>query len=127
MPSEKQAGSALISPLPDIDKHEADLARRAELRQKKRPLLLDCLDPTVAKYHEDRKELYEFRVEVKIFRPAVGKAAAHLEAFDEQVVALNEQDAWAFFCDKIGEWPSPRDSHPVITKLKKRTLRGDAN
>lgn len=127
MANEKTVGAAVIAAVPDIDDHQKELNRRAEERLKKRPVLLDCLDPTVAKFHEDRKELYEWRVEVKIFRPAVGKVAAHLEAFDEQVVALNSQDAWAFFCDKIGEWPSPRDSNPVITKLKKRTLRGDVN
>lgn len=109
----------------DLDEHTKDMARREAERRAKRPLLLDCLDPTVAKFHEDRKEVWEWRVEVKIFRPAKGKAHAQMEPFDKQVVAQNDLDAWAIFCDTIEEWPSRRDSNPTITRLKKRTLRAD--
>lgn len=113
-------------PVPTLEDHNNERARRQKERDAKRPKLLDCLDPTVAKRYEDAKELFEFRVQVKLFRPAVGKSHAHMKEFDEQVVAQNEQDAWAMFCDKIGEWPSPRDSKPKFTKLKRRTLRGDS-
>ena len=110
---------------PDLDDHTSDMTRREEAYQKQRPLLLDCLDPTVAKLHEDRKDIYEWQVEVKLFRPSLGKVQAHMDKFDENVVAQNEGDAWAFFCDKIGEYPSRRDSKPIFTRLKKRSLRAD--
>lgn len=109
----------------NLDKHNADMAKRAKDQDGKRPLLLDCLDPTVAKFHEDRKVVWEWRVQVKIFRPAKGRVQAHRENVDKEVVAHNEADAWAIFCDSIGEWPSRRDSKPTITKLRKRTLRAD--
>ena len=109
----------------DLDEHNADMRRREEESLNKRPLTLDCLDPTVAKLHEDRKDIYEWQVEVKLFRPSLGKVQAHMDKFDENVVAQNEGDAWAFFCDKIGEYPSRRDSKPIFTRLKKRSLRAD--
>lgn len=109
-----------------------NLKERAKERQrirdeqlKSRPRTLDCLDPTVAKRYEDAKPLYEWRVVCKLFRPAVGKQHAHMETMDRQVVAQNENDAWAMFCDAIGEWPSRRDARPEISRLRKRTLRGD--
>lgn len=123
--ADKNRKSALGAPPANLEEHEADLERRQQERNAKRPRLLDCLDPTVAKAYEERKEIWEWRVEVKLFRPAQGKAHAHMEEFSKQVVAQNENDAWAFFCDTVGEWPSRRDSQPKITRLKKRTLRAE--
>lgn len=108
----------------DLDEHNKDMARRQAEATAARPKHMECLDPTVAKFHEDRKPLYEWKVECGIFRRAVGTKPAFIEKLTEQVVAQNEQDAWAMFCDKIGEWPSRRDAQPAITKLGKRTLRG---
>jgi hypothetical protein len=113
---------ALLGAPADIDAHEADMARRRAEREAKRGVHLDCLDPGIAKEHEDRKPLYEWRVECSIFRKAVGSAPAHLQGYNKNVVAQNEGDAWAMFCDSIQEWPSFRDSKPKITKLKKRSL-----
>jgi hypothetical protein len=124
MAKDKTAPSLGAAPT-NLDDHNKDMETREGTRRKKRPLLLDCLDPTVAKFHEDRKEIWEWRVHVKLFRPAKGKQQARMEPFDTQVVAQNEQDAWALFCDTIEEWPSRRDSNPTITRLKKRTLRAD--
>lgn len=107
----------------DLEKHNADMDRREAEHKAKRKRLLDCLDPTVAKRYEDRKTIWEWRVETRLFRPAKGKVQAHMENFDRTVVAQNENDAWAIFCDTIGEWPSRRDSSPTITRLQKRTLR----
>lgn len=115
--------AALASPPPNIDEHNADMARRAAELAKARPLMLDCLDPTQAKYYEDRKPLYEWRIEVPIFRRAVGAAPAYMQKFDETVVAQSDGDAWAMFCDKIREWPGRRDAGPKITRMKRRTLR----
>lgn len=119
----KQTPAVIGTRPTNLDEHNADMARRASEHEAKRRRLLDCLDPTVAKYHEDRKELWEWLVEVKLFRPAVGKAHAHMQDFSEKVVAQHEADAWSMFCDKVGEWPSRRDSEPKISKLKKRSLR----
>jgi len=99
------------------------MARRAAERQSKRRRLLDCLDPSVAKTYEDKKTLYEWKVEAEIFRPAKGSEPARMEKIEKQVVAQNDGDAWSMFCDVIKEWPSRRDTNPTITKLRKRTLR----
>jgi hypothetical protein len=115
---------ALVASPANIDAHQADMQRRQAERDAKRPTLLDCLDPTEAKRAEDRKPLYEWKVEAKLFRPATPKQQAHLETFDKNVVAQNENDAWAVFCDSISEWPSRKDCKPKFTRLKKRTLRG---
>jgi hypothetical protein len=92
---------------------------------KDQPRLLDCLDPTVAKRYEDAKPLYEWKVECRLFRMATSKNHAHMEEVSKQVVAQTEADAWAHFCDLMGEWPSRRATRPTITRLKKRTLRAD--
>lgn len=116
--------SAALGAAPaSLDDHNADMERREAVRRSKRARLLDCLDPTVAKRHEDAKELYEWKVDVKLFRAAKGRVAAHMQDFSEKVVAQTQQDAWAMFCDKIGEWPSYRDCAPKFTQLKRRTLR----
>jgi hypothetical protein len=104
----------------NVDEHNTSLESRQKKRDKIRPTHLKCLDPVVAAEYEHRKALYEWKVECKIFRPAGTKGRAKVETFCEQVVAQNENDAWAFFCDKIGEWPSRRDMQPVITRLHKR-------
>lgn len=110
---------------PRMEDHQADLARRDAERHKNRPKLLKCLDPSTAAEYEKNKPLYEWRVECSIFRPARGKDRAKTERFDEQVVAQNESDAWAMFCDKIGEYPSRRDCRPTITQLQKRSFGAD--
>lgn len=106
----------------NIAEHQDSLEARQQARNKKRAKLLSCLDPIVARDYEHRKPLYEFKIECKIFRAAGSKGRARNEKFDEQVVAQNEDDAWSMFCDKIGEWPSRRDTMPKITRLQKRTL-----
>jgi hypothetical protein len=106
-----------------LEERAKEKKRIKEEQNKNRPRLLDCLDPTVAKRYEDAKPLYEWRVECGIFRKATPKNHAHVEQVSKQVVAQDEDDAWAFFCDAQGEWPSRRDTNPTITRLKKRTLR----
>lgn len=122
MAAKKSLPSLGAAPV-DLEKHNADMEKREAAQNAKRKRLLDCLDPTEAKRYEDRKTTWEWRVEARLFRPAKGKVQAHMENFDKTVVAQNEQDAWAYFCDTIGEWPSRRDSSPKITRMQKRTLR----
>jgi hypothetical protein len=110
---------------PDAEAHRSDLEKRREAQLKKRPKLLKCLDPITAAQYETKKALYEYKVECEIFRPADKKRRATTEAVTEQVVAQNDNDAWAMFCDKIGQWPSRRDSNAKITRLEKRTLRDE--
>lgn len=122
--------TASVSPLvgnapPSLDAHQADMARRDAERQAKRPKLLRCLDPATAAEYEKNKPLYEWRVECSVFRPARGKDRAKNEKYNEQVVAQTADDAWALFCDKIGEYPSRRDCRPTITQLEKRSFGAD--
>ena len=118
-----QPPSPPVVGLIDIEAHEKDKKRRAAEHDAKRNVLLDCLDPTVAAEYEKRKTLWEWHVAARLFRPTKGRVVAHMENIDRTVVAQSEQDAWAMFCDLIGEWPSRRDSKVEITRGKKRTLR----
>lgn len=109
-----------------LEERAKEKARIREEQLARLPRMLDCLDPTVAKTYEDRKPLWEWKVECRMFRAAVGKTPARMETIEKNVVAQNERDAWAMFCDSIGEWPSIRGARPAITRLKKRTLRDAA-
>jgi hypothetical protein len=62
-------------------------------------------------------------VKCRLFRAAYGRQPARMEDLEKNVVAQNEKDAWAMFCDVIGEWPSRRGCRPEIQRLKRRTLR----
>ena len=111
----------------NLDAHEQE--RQAIRRQQVEnlPRLLDCLDPTVAKSYEDRKPLYEWNVKCRLFRAAYGRQPAHMEELEKNVVAQNESDAWAMFCDAVGEWPSRRGCRPEIKQLRRRTLRDSSD
>jgi hypothetical protein len=113
---------ALGAPPANIEEWQADRERRKRERDAKRPRLMECLDPEVAKYWEDRKDVWEWQLQIEMFRPATGKQRAHRETITRKVVAQTQQEAWAVFCDSIGEWPSFRDSQVTIKKLRKRTL-----
>ena len=109
----------------NVDKHQADLASRQAERDKKQPKSIRCLDPIVAAQYENRKPLYEWKIECEIFQQASGKRRARFEKHSEQVVAQNEDDAWAIFCVKIERYPGRKHCNPTITKLQKRTLSED--
>lgn len=96
-----------------LEKHEQDRQRRRAEQIAKRPLLRDCMNPHIAAWHESQKPLFTWEVEVGLFRPGDN---AHVEQFHESVIAGSENDAWAVFCDKIGEWPSRRESDVKITQ-----------
>lgn len=107
----------------DVDKERARI--RAE-QDERLPRMLDCLDPAVAKKYEDAKNVWEWRVTCRMFRPAVGRSPARMEEITKEVVAQNQRDAWAMFCDLVGEYPSIRGARPKIERLRKRTLRDPA-
>lgn len=126
MAKEQSTISPIVGNMPaNVDSHQADMARRDAERQAKRPKMLRCLDPATAAEYEKNKPLYEWRIQCSIFRPARGKDRAKTEKIDEQVVAQTQDDAWAIFCDKIGEYPSRRDCRPTITQLEKRSFGAD--
>lgn len=126
MASATQEPRPAVGSLPaNIDQHNEDLAKRAAARLKQRPKLLRCLDPLTAAEYERAKPLYEWKIECSLFRPATTKKRAGTEKYSEQVVAQTEGDAWALFCDKIGEWPSRRDVNPSIVRQNKRSLSND--
>jgi hypothetical protein len=110
----------------NLEERAKEKAFYREQQRINRPRLLDCLDPTVAKRYEDAKPMFSWKVECGIFRKATPKTHAHVEQVQQIVVAQNENDAWSSFCDIQGEWPSRRDSNPTITRLKKHTLRDNA-
>jgi hypothetical protein len=110
-----------------LEERAKEKARIREQQEKDNDRLLDCLDPAEAKRYEDRKPLYEWKVSVRLFRPAEGRKPAHMETIEKQVVAQNDKDAWAMFCDAIGEWPSRRRAKPNIERMKRRTLRDSSN
>lgn len=109
----------------DADAHRKRMQQRQAEIDKKRTKMLRCLDPLYAAELERRKPVYEWRVQCKIFRSARGTQRAGSQDYDEQVVAKTEDGAWALFCDKIGEYPSRRNTQPIITRLQKRSVESE--
>lgn len=94
---------------------------RAELKQqleKARPRLNKCLSAASAAQYEARKPAWTWRVEASYMRQD-GKGRLTEEKYSREVVAQNEQDAWAIFCDAIEDWPSPHRCETKITNLGK--------
>jgi hypothetical protein len=123
----------------DPEKHQANLARRAAEYDKKRPVLDACLNPEVAAKYELEKPRYKFKVSmVPLVVPSKQpKVVGFGDGFDDEederpkpkpepitltVVAQNEDDAWARFCDSIGHWPGRRFARPTIVKGKQVSL-----
>lgn len=106
----------------DLPMHEADKARRAAERLKKKPLLDQCCDPEFAARTEARKAVYEWKVSAKFMRKqpdARGREKLQTIEHEEKVTAHNETDAWAMFCDAIGRSVSPNEGTHTITRLNK--------
>jgi hypothetical protein len=107
----------LLQPKPasiDIDAHEADKKRRQAEHDANREELLKCLNPAYAAMKEAQKPQYKWTVSASWNGPHDGEMS-HINA-SETVIAQDEADAWAMFCDKIGCWPSRRDAKPVIKR-----------
>lgn len=98
--------------------YEAEKARRKALRDQRRPELLRCLDPEYAAQVEARKPLYEWQVTCAYTRPNAKGKPESISA-SHKIIAKNEDNAWAFFCDKIGAWPSRHTCDLRIDQLNK--------
>jgi hypothetical protein len=111
---------APLSPFQPVDgfAHEAEKARRKADRDAKRPELRKALDFRYAAQAEERKTKYEFKVHCKYSRPDKRGLFETKEA-EHTVIAQNEKEAWALFCDKIQTWPGPNDCERTITQGKK--------
>ena len=120
-PSNLKSLSQPYSPA-DVDFHASDLAARQAARDSRRATNRACLDPVVAGQHEARKPLYEWLVECTYSRQN-SKGRIETVAASDKVMAQNESDAWAIFCDKRGVWPGRRDSDLKITQLEKAADR----
>lgn len=100
------------------EEHQADQARRRKAREANRLAILDCCDAGHAARLEAQKPTYEWRVECTVRRPD-GKGRVKKVERSEKVIAHTESDAWAYFCDAMQDWPSPRDCERRISKLGK--------
>lgn len=128
----------LMQPKPaavDVDAHQKDLTRRQRERDERCPLeeRLRLCSPVYAREVEEKKPLFKFTVTAVTYerrKPEINSRHDDFE-FDAAdgagemytprsrkgvVVAQNEQDAWAMFCDRIGEWPSPKLAKPTFSK-----------
>ena len=101
----------------DTDKHDRDMRMRKEVMDKKRPHLRKCLDPEYAAQNEARKPTFDFEVSCNYDRR---NAKGRLESVKESrvIIAQNESDAWAMFCDKIEAWPGPHTCDRTIKKME---------
>lgn len=94
------------------EKRIAELAERQAEHDKKEPLLVECLDPARAAYHESQKPSREYTVKVnwrsRDKGKLVNKVAEHV------VTSQNEADAWAHWCDAQGEYPTRRHAKVEI-------------
>jgi hypothetical protein len=123
----KQTGSppSIYQPA-NWDQHQQDLAERQAKRDKNRARLRACLDPDTAKRYEDRKPVYEWRVECTWHQPNREGGGLEVKSATHQIVAQDEKIAFAMFCDKVQAWPGRKNCEVTITRLEKRTLDGDA-
>jgi hypothetical protein len=128
--------SYVNGPAVDMEKHQARLAALHEKQEKMRPVLEACLDPAVAARYELEKPRYKFKVSMT--PKALPSQQSLVDVFDDDdaeaeelpapkpitltVVAQNEDDAWARFCDSIGQWPGRRFARPTIVKGKQVSL-----
>lgn len=97
--------------------HAADLKRRAAEREGKRDLLERCLDAKFAAKCESEKPNYRWTVEAKWTGPDRDAGDRMTKISSKQtVIAQNEADAWAMFCDEIGHYPSIKMAKPKFTR-----------
>jgi hypothetical protein len=90
----------------DWEAHQRDKERRRKEREAKAPLLRRCLDPEYAAQQETLKPKWEWEVSVKYMIPdAKGRLVTKSDT--QRIVAQNEADAWATWCDRVQHWPSP--------------------
>ena len=59
-----------------------------------------------------------FKWKVKAAFHAVTAKGFEKREEEREVIAQNENDAWAKFCDALGTWPSRRNSQVTFTKGK---------
>lgn len=100
--------------------HASELERRQAERDAKRDLLLDCLDPRVAAKYEMQKPCYRWKVRCMYRKPDEKDRRMKTYEYELEVVAQNEDGAWAVFCDKTGcRYPRKNCRELEIKKLKK--------
>jgi hypothetical protein len=100
-----------------LDAHRADMQRRAAEREAKRDELRKCLNPAYAAQCEMAKPRYLFSVKAEWV--GIGKAGRSTDFSGElNIVAQNENEAWAVFCDRLQVSPSRRDCKVKIKKGK---------
>jgi hypothetical protein len=101
----------------DLDLHRADLARRQEEMDARREEMLRCCNPQYAASKEMQKKVWEWTVTAEWYGAGDdGPGVWGPETI--KVKAQNEADAWAMFCDRIQQWPSPRDAKRTIKRGK---------
>lgn len=101
-----------------LAEHEADKARRQKRHDANREELLKCLNPLYAAQKELEKPVYRWSVSAK-WRAKNQDGVLTEYSSEQTVIAQNESDAWAQFCDKLAVFPSRRDAKPVIKQLEK--------
>lgn len=113
----------LLQPPPvsvDITAHQADMARRKAERDAKRAELMKCCNPNYAVARELEKPKYVWTVEATWYDAHHQKGIVNFHR-KQNVAAQNEPDAWAEFCDAMGQWPSRRDAKVTFKRGKQLT------
>ncbi len=82
-----------------MSEYQKEAAERRARRELNFPAQVACLDPTVAARVASQRPLFNF--EVSYTHPKNGK-------FVSEVVAENEADAWATFCDENNKSDEPK-------------------
>lgn len=103
------------------DAHNEDKALRAKAREAKQSVLDECLDPVKAAEHDVRKPRYYYTVSATWSVPNIDKRTGAQVGVKQKtearkVVAQDENEAWATFCDATSDWPSRRTAKPKIER-----------
>lgn len=100
----------------DVTSHEADMARRQARRDANRDEQIRCCSYAYSAARELEKPAFEFLISAEWLGKDGDEDFISMLHSEQTVIAQNEADAWAAFCDKLGRWPSRRQVKPKIVR-----------
>ena len=102
----------------NLDTHQADLARRKAERDERTPYeeRLRLCNPVYAAELEMRKPQYKYVVKCTFHQQDVKTGIFGERLAERELIAANDADAWAKFCDAVQTWPSPKTPRREIIR-----------
>ena len=99
-----------------LQRHEEDKRQRAARRRANLRDQVKCLEPSYAAQVVNSRPKREYKVSCVISARTEGGGRTQKE-LEGVVIAENEKDAWASFCDRNRVWPSPAMSEARVVAV----------